>query len=156
AFHLVKLVPSSAVDSLGRALHQSDISIVEVLSTGAKKWIQLMHHSIIYWVGEHAVAFHHSRHLPLHDRACFTWLGQRGSCWDMFIPFWGQVKAQGPLDLLLLQIEENDLTSQKSLGLVLSMKSSLEFIPDFYPTVHIIWSNLLKRRVWQGVYNPKH
>ncbi|KAJ7329625.1 hypothetical protein JRQ81_015799, partial [Phrynocephalus forsythii] len=76
--------------------------------------------------------------------------------WVAFIPMlWKKLKSEGPPDLLVIQIGENDLVSQKSLDLALSIKAGIELIHDCYPRIHIMWSDLLERRCWLGARNPK-
>ncbi|KAJ7335355.1 hypothetical protein JRQ81_013296 [Phrynocephalus forsythii] len=133
-----------------------DIIFVLVLITGPAEEVCIVGHSIVHWAGNWAARSPAGEHLGLAQAAEISWLGKRGMRWNQLRPtIWRRIRVQGPPNALILQLGENDLTEQKAVDLILSMKASLEFLHDSFPDMAILWSDLLQRSSWRGTRSPR-
>ncbi|XP_078530633.1 uncharacterized protein LOC144817736 isoform X4 [Lissotriton helveticus] len=85
-----------------------------------------------------------------------VWKGKEGMRWKELLPCLNKWMVQGRCpDVLLIHLGENDLCEEKGVVLMRAMKKDLVRLKEQWAACHVLWTELVPRRVWTGALNPK-
>ncbi|XP_069071558.1 uncharacterized protein [Pleurodeles waltl] len=95
-------------------------------------------------------------HVILEGNWKVYWMGKSGMRWGELLYFLSKRLAQGICpDLLVIHLGENDLVALSGIGLLKVMKLDLLRIRKKWAGTHIVWTELVPRRVWRGANSIK-
>ncbi|XP_061495666.1 uncharacterized protein LOC133390651 [Rhineura floridana] len=112
-------------------------------------------HSMIFWAARRAARSSMGSQLGLSHWATVQWLGRRGMHWEGLLPtlFQQDVVRTTP-HVVVIHLGGNDLGLLQGKALRVQACKDMQVIRQRWPSVRLLWSDLLPRRVWRGVWNP--
>ncbi|XP_078542054.1 uncharacterized protein LOC144827725 [Lissotriton helveticus] len=85
-----------------------------------------------------------------------VWKGKGGMLWKDLIPALDSWLVGGVCpDVLVLHLGENDLGLVKGVVLLRAMKKDLSLLHQHWSGCHVLWTELVPRRVWRNALKPK-
>ncbi|XP_061446460.1 uncharacterized protein LOC133366922 [Rhineura floridana] len=117
--------------------------------------IVLCGYSILFWAHRRASSSVPGTQLQLSATATVQWEARRGMLWDALLPIVCLIMSFSDRPhILLIHLGENDLVQRPGLNLLLKVTRDLTWLIRSYPTLIIVWSEMLVRRVWRGAVYP--
>ncbi|XP_061485695.1 uncharacterized protein LOC133386091 [Rhineura floridana] len=94
--------------------------------------------------------------LGLSRWAAIQWLSRRGMRWEGLLPALFQQQATRITPhVLVIHLGGNDLGLIQGKALLIQACSDMQLIRQRWPGVRLIWSDILPRREWRGVWDPR-
>ncbi|XP_061464726.1 uncharacterized protein LOC133376496 [Rhineura floridana] len=147
---------SSEASALGTSpLVASPAAYAGVLSLPVPVRIVLCGHSILFWAHRRASSSFAGTQLQLSASAIVSWEARRGMLWDALLPLVCRTMASAAQPhILLIHLGKNDLVQCPGMDLLLKVTHDLTWLRRSYPTLILVWSEMLMRRVWRGALHP--
>lgn len=120
-----------------------------------KPHILICGHSIVYWSHKRAGSSSFGTQLGIGDFVSVEWLGKRGMRWSQLLPLFDNLLSAGAQpQVVVVHLGENDLGNRSAVSLLSEILHDFRILREWIPGIKLVWSTMLPRRVWRGVYNP--
>ena len=103
---------------------------------------------------KHALQTGWGRNLGMGSLATLEWKGKRGMLWsDLLQEALPKIRVTPP-DIFMVHLAGNDLILRKGKSLILQVIPDFQTLRDMFPSMRLLWSNIIPRLVWQADFKP--
>ncbi|XP_070590275.1 zinc finger protein 318-like isoform X1 [Erythrolamprus reginae] len=120
-----------------------------------KPLVLICGNSTLFWAGRRAANSEFGTQLKLSQWADVDWLGQKEMRWEELVPllFDGNYVKVAPT-WLVIHLGGDDIGQMKGMDLFFEAMDDLKLIKERWPDTQLVWSDLIRRKVWRNVKNP--
>ena len=134
------------------SLNRSDavFSFSESRAASLQLRVAVYGHSFIHWAVKHAMQSGWGCDLGLGASAALEWKSKRGMILELAVPSFRVT----PPDILVVNLGGNDLMKRTGKSLILQIIQDLQVLKDTFPSMKLIWSNMIPHTVWRADCKP--
>ncbi|XP_054825929.1 uncharacterized protein LOC129323422 [Eublepharis macularius] len=139
---------------------QVAIAVEQPMPDGAvsgqeRKRILICGHSMVFWAANQAKRTQFGSQLGLCAVATVDWQGRHGLRWPGLLPLLFRGRKGPPPHIVVIHLGGNDLGLVQGKALSMQVAEDLEYISSRWPSVLIVWSEMLQRRVWWEAFDTR-
>ncbi|XP_077113503.1 uncharacterized protein LOC143809782 isoform X2 [Ranitomeya variabilis] len=117
---------------------------------GGRPSVWIVGHSYIYWAAQRAEMCPGGRSLGFND-VDVIWRGLRGMMWSRVLPEIVHIsRVTSSPTIVVIHVGGNDLASFSLVELLTLMRSDMDKFSMFFPSMRLVWSEIIPRVVWRG------
>ncbi|XP_070590269.1 zinc finger protein 318-like isoform X3 [Erythrolamprus reginae] len=120
-----------------------------------KPLVLICGNSTLFWAGRRAANSEFGTQLKLSQWAKVQWLSQKFMSWEELVPllFDGNYVKVAPT-WLVIHLGGDDIGQMTGMDLFFEAMDDLQLIKERWPDTQLVWSDLIRRKVWRNVENP--